>query len=258
SRTSLRGVATLYQGSIPLPLRSLQSSEQGGGAALQPRQVRVRDRLEPSVACIHAISNSIGNDYIPRHFQCLDVALRLFQCTLDPRTQALGLDHYVTVLRRARKGAEHRHVNAPPLHGDSLGRPAERPQERYDEVSDQLIFARRFPETLGILIQRHKVGRLCDNPGKRARHLFQRRLFHWQLGEWRRLPVRWRRVQEPLRKIHRFALENPRTARWTAAENRRAKRMLLRKLAPSHPTSVLKVPSVHIIELFEVEILACD
>src|SRR6266581_4236740 len=102
SRTSLRGVATLYQGSMPILLRSLHACEQPSCWPFQPREVRVCHRLKAAQAGVHPIPDAIGNDHITENAKCLHVSLALFERPFHARAEALRLDHEVTVLRRAR------------------------------------------------------------------------------------------------------------------------------------------------------------
>src|SRR5262245_37967651 len=115
SRTSLRGVATLYQGSMLILLRSLHAREQPGCWPFQPREVCVGHRLEAAQPRVHPIPDAVGNDHITENANSLQVPLALFERPFDARAEALRLDHEVTVLRRARERPEHRDVDASPL-----------------------------------------------------------------------------------------------------------------------------------------------
>src|SRR5262249_55917832 len=123
SRTSLRGVATLYQGSIAIPLlRSLQAREQVGRRSLQSGQIGIGHVLKTASARVHPVADAVGDDHIPRNPERLHVPLSLFQRAFDARTQALGFDHEMTVFRRARQGPKHGYVDVAPLDGDPLRR----------------------------------------------------------------------------------------------------------------------------------------
>src|SRR2546425_5841196 len=99
SRTSLRSVATLYQGSIPILLWSLHACEQIGRGLLQAPEVRIGQRLETAVRSVHPVPDAVGNDHIARKPKRCHVTLGLLECPLHARAQTLGFDHQVRVLR---------------------------------------------------------------------------------------------------------------------------------------------------------------
>src|SRR3989442_15177973 len=89
SRTSLRGVAILYQGSIAILLRSLHAREQRGRRAFQPREVRVGHGLESATASVHAVADPVGDDHVARKPKRLHVPLGLLERSFHTRAQAL-------------------------------------------------------------------------------------------------------------------------------------------------------------------------
>ena len=101
------------------------------------------------------------------------------------------------------------HVLTVEKHGDPFRRPAERAQERHDEVRDQLVFARVFSECLSILQQWHEIGGMGDDVLQGAGHLTERRPLGRQLGERGRLPVRRRGLEKPLREVHDLLVPGP-------------------------------------------------
>src|SRR5439155_22220393 len=79
SRTSLRGVATLYQGSMPILLRSLHACEQPGCWPFQPLEVCGGHGLKAAQAGVHPIPDAVGNDHVTEHAKCLHVPFALFE-----------------------------------------------------------------------------------------------------------------------------------------------------------------------------------
>src|SRR5438874_1716861 len=108
SRTSLRGVATLYQGSITILLRSLHAREERGRRALQTREIRVGHRLEFVCASVHPVADPVGNNHVARDAERFHVPLGLLERAFHAGAQALRLDYEVTVLWRARERPEDR------------------------------------------------------------------------------------------------------------------------------------------------------
>src|ERR1700730_6551941 len=117
SRTSLRGVATLYQGSIPILLRSLHSREQVGCRLLQSWQIGVGDGLETATACVHSVADAVGDDNVARNSECLHVSLCLLKRAFNTCAQTLSFNDEVAVLWRTRQSVEYRYVDVAPLDG---------------------------------------------------------------------------------------------------------------------------------------------
>src|SRR5260370_42424569 len=103
SRTSVRGVATLYQGSIPILLRSLHACEQAGRRLLQPREVRGGHGLEAALSGVHPVPDTVSDDHVARKLKRCNICLRLLERTFYARAQALRLAHSVAVLLAARQ-----------------------------------------------------------------------------------------------------------------------------------------------------------
>ena len=138
------------------------------------------------------------------------VSLGLIKRAFDARAQALCLDHDLAVFWRAGQRPEYRHVDAPPLHGNAFRRPAERPQERHDEVRDQLVLARVLAEGLTVLEQRHQIGSLGDDALQGARAPCPSGgSSAGSSGRGADLPVRRRGLEEPTREIHDLLVPDP-------------------------------------------------
>src|SRR5262249_19424655 len=157
SRTSLRGVATLYQGSMPILLRAFHAVEEQRCRLLESCKVRVGDGLEVAITRVHPIADPIGNHHIARASKGLDVPPGLVESTLDTRAHPFCFDHEVAVLRRARPSPKHCHADASPLHRDALERPAQSAQQRHHEMRELLVLARPLTEGLRVLDERHQV-----------------------------------------------------------------------------------------------------
>src|SRR3990172_1880978 len=99
SRTSLRGVATLYQGSIAVLLRSVHAGEQVGCRLFQAREIGIGHRREAALSGVHPVADAVGDDHVARNPERLHISLSLLERTFDSRAQALGFDHEVAVLR---------------------------------------------------------------------------------------------------------------------------------------------------------------
>src|SRR2546421_677627 len=87
SRTSLRGVATLYQGSISSLLRSLHAYEQVGRGLFQPDQVRVGHGLD-ALSSVHPVADTVRDDHVEREPKRLHVSSGLLERAFHARTQA--------------------------------------------------------------------------------------------------------------------------------------------------------------------------
>ena len=228
----------------------------GRPPVFQAREVGIGHGREAALSGVHPVADAVGDDHVARKPERLHVALGLIERALDARAQALGLDHEVAVLRRAGQRPEHRHVDVAPFDGDPFRRPAERAQERHHEVRDQLVLARVLAEGLAVLEQRHEIGGLGDDALQGAGHLIERRLLGGQVRERGRLPVRRRRLEEPLREVHDLLVPHPRAARRVGAEDRAPERVLRGQAAPAHAPRVLQVPAVHVVEGVHVQVVA--
>ena len=174
------------------PYGIVRTGEQVGRRLFQAREVGIGHGREVARSGVHPVADAVGDDHVAWKPERLHVSLGLLERALDARAQALGLDHEVAVLRRAGQRPEHRHVDVPPFDGDPFRRPAERAQERHDEVRDQLVLARVLAEGSG----RPGAAARDRRPGRRSPqgvgHLVERRLLGGQLRERSRLPVRRR------------------------------------------------------------------
>src|SRR5688572_8882116 len=92
SRTSLRGVATLYQGSIAILLGPLHTGEQAGRRLFQAREVGIGHGREAALSGVHPVADAVGDDHVTRKRERLHVSLGLIERALDPSPQPLGLD----------------------------------------------------------------------------------------------------------------------------------------------------------------------
>src|SRR5688500_8610315 len=92
SRTSLRGVATLYQGSIAILLRSLHVREQVGRRLFQAREVGISHGRKVALSSVHPVADAVGDDHVARKAKRLHVSLRLSERAFDAGAQALGFD----------------------------------------------------------------------------------------------------------------------------------------------------------------------
>src|SRR6185503_11145885 len=128
SRTSFRGVATLYHGSIAILLRSLHACEQLSRRLLQACKIRISQGLEGMLCVVHSVSHTVGNNDVSGKLERLNVPLCLLKRTLHTCAQTLGLDDEVAVLRNPRQGPEDSYIDVPPLHCDTLRCPTERTQ----------------------------------------------------------------------------------------------------------------------------------
>src|ERR1700730_11465842 len=129
SRTSLRGVTSLYQGSIARSLRPLESVEEIKCRPLESDQVGIGDGLVVLLDRVQAIPKPVRHENIPPNVQFFGVPLGLAECPLGSHARILGLNDQPTVLRLARHLRKQRHVHIPPLHSDLLRQPAERPKQ---------------------------------------------------------------------------------------------------------------------------------
>src|SRR3989338_1451874 len=97
SRTSLRGVATLYQGSIAILLGSLHAGEQVGRRLFQAREIGIGHGREAALSGVHPVADAVADDHVARKPERLHVSLGLVERAFDARAQAFGLDHEVAV-----------------------------------------------------------------------------------------------------------------------------------------------------------------
>src|SRR5438128_8084208 len=129
SRTSLRGVTSLYHGSIARSFRPLESVEEIKRRSLESDQVGIGDGLEVLFDRVQAIPKPIRHENIPPNFQFFDVPLRLAECPLGSHAGILGFNDQPTVLRLARHLRKQGQVHVPPLHSDLLRQPTQRPKQ---------------------------------------------------------------------------------------------------------------------------------
>src|SRR5947199_8119667 len=91
SRTSFRGVTSLYQGSIARSLRPLESVEEVQCRPLESDQVGVGDGLVVLVDCVQAIPIPVRHENVPPDIQIPCIPLGLAECALGSHTGILGL-----------------------------------------------------------------------------------------------------------------------------------------------------------------------
>lgn len=124
------------------------------------------------------------------HSEHLHICLRLFPGALKASAETLGLDDEAAALGRARQCIEERHVDAPPLDCDALGRPAKRPKERDHEVRDRLVLSWRVSQAFRVSVKTGQVPDQGHDVAELPRHFLERRIYRRQRGQRRLLPAR--------------------------------------------------------------------
>src|SRR5438045_4083088 len=91
SRTSLRGVTSLYQASIARSLRPLESVEEIKRRPLESDQVGIGDGLVVLFDPVQAIPEPIRHQNVPPDLQIPRIPLGLAERAFGPHTGILGL-----------------------------------------------------------------------------------------------------------------------------------------------------------------------